>query len=97
MKEIADAAFRFQQKLDSDEFKFVGMNALKEEAAGPKIEILKIGMEYQIVSERSQRPAGAPRFAESCRNTGEAFARLEDRRTELPSHSGSLQSLRHCW
>src|ERR1700722_9774123 len=47
MKEIADAAYRFQQKLDSDEFTFVGLNGYKEEAPGQKIEILKIGPEYQ--------------------------------------------------
>jgi methylmalonyl-CoA mutase N-terminal domain/subunit len=47
MKEIADAAYRFQQKLDSDEFRFIGLNSFREEAPGSKIEILKIGMEYQ--------------------------------------------------
>ncbi len=47
MKEIADAAYRFQQKLDSGERIFVGLNGLTEEAPGAKIEILKIGSEYQ--------------------------------------------------
>lgn len=47
VKEIADAAYRFQQKLDSDEFRFIGLNSFKEEAPGQKIEILKIGMEYE--------------------------------------------------
>jgi methylmalonyl-CoA mutase N-terminal domain/subunit len=47
MKEIADAAYQFQKKLDSNERIFVGLNAFKEEAAGSKIEILKIGPEYQ--------------------------------------------------
>jgi methylmalonyl-CoA mutase N-terminal domain/subunit len=47
MKEIADSAYAFQQKLDSGERIFVGLNALKEEAPGSKIEILKIGSEYQ--------------------------------------------------
>jgi methylmalonyl-CoA mutase N-terminal domain/subunit len=47
MKEIADAAYRFQQKLDSEEFIFVGLNGYREEAAGSKIDILKIGGEYQ--------------------------------------------------
>lgn len=47
VKEIADAAYRFQQKLDSDEFRFIGLNSFREEAPGSKIEILKIGMEYQ--------------------------------------------------
>ncbi len=47
MKEIADAAYRFQQKLDSGEFTFVGLTGYKEEASGPKIDILKIGPEYE--------------------------------------------------
>ena len=47
MKEIADAAYRFQQKLDSEEFIFVGLNGYREEAAGSKIDILKIGGEYE--------------------------------------------------
>lgn len=47
MKEIADAAYHFQKKLDSQEFKFVGLNAFTEEAPGQKVEILKIGREYQ--------------------------------------------------
>jgi methylmalonyl-CoA mutase N-terminal domain/subunit len=47
MKEIADAAYRFQQKLDSSEFTFVGLNGYTEEAAGAKIDILKIGPEYE--------------------------------------------------
>jgi methylmalonyl-CoA mutase N-terminal domain/subunit len=46
MKEIADAAYRFQQKLDSGEFIFVGLNGFTEEAPGSKIEILKIGKEF---------------------------------------------------
>src|SRR5579875_78124 len=47
MKEIADAAYQFQKKLDSRERIFVGLNGFTEEAPGQKIEILKIGPEYQ--------------------------------------------------
>jgi methylmalonyl-CoA mutase, N-terminal domain len=47
MKEIADAAYEFQKKLDTGERIFVGLNAYKEEAPGSKIEILKIGLEYE--------------------------------------------------
>lgn len=47
MKEIADAAYRFQQKLDSKEFIFVGQNGYTEEAPGSRIEVLKIGPEYE--------------------------------------------------
>jgi methylmalonyl-CoA mutase, N-terminal domain len=47
MKEIADAAYHFQQKLDSKERIFVGLNGFREEAPGQNIEILKIGLEYE--------------------------------------------------
>lgn len=48
MKEIADAAYQFQKKLDSQERIFVGLNAFTEEAPGPKFEVLKIGPEYEV-------------------------------------------------
>lgn len=47
MKEIADSAYRFEQKLMSGERHFVGLNSFKEEAPGQSIEILKIGSVYQ--------------------------------------------------
>lgn len=47
MKEIADSAYKFQQKLDSKDRIFVGLNGFTEEADGPGIEILKIGRQYQ--------------------------------------------------
>jgi methylmalonyl-CoA mutase N-terminal domain/subunit len=47
MKELSDSAYRFQQKLDSGDRIFVGLNALTEVAPGAKIDILKIGSEYQ--------------------------------------------------
>lgn len=47
MKEIADAAYIFQQKMDRGERIFVGLNAFTEEAPGSKIDILKIGPEYE--------------------------------------------------
>ncbi len=61
MKEIADAAYRFQKKLDSDEFKFIGLNSFTEEAPGQKIEILKIGSEYQERQEERLRNLRARR------------------------------------
>src|SRR4030095_392831 len=61
MKEIADAAYGFQKKLDSDEFKFIGLNSFKEEAPGQKIEILKIGSEYQERQEERLRKLRARR------------------------------------
>jgi methylmalonyl-CoA mutase, N-terminal domain len=48
MKEIADSAYRFQQKLDTGERVFVGLNAFTEQAKGATIDILKIGPEYEV-------------------------------------------------
>jgi len=61
MKEIADAAYRFQKKLDASEFKFVGLNSFTEEAPGQKIEILKIGSQYQERQEERLRKLRARR------------------------------------
>ena len=47
MKEIADSAYKFEQKLQTQDRIFVGLNGFKEEAPGSKIEILKIGNEYE--------------------------------------------------
>jgi methylmalonyl-CoA mutase N-terminal domain/subunit len=47
MKEIADAAYQFQQKLDSGERIFVGLIGFVEEAPNSQIDILKIGLEYE--------------------------------------------------
>jgi len=47
MKEIADAAYEFQKKLDQGQRIFVGLNAYTEQAPGAQIEILKIGLEYE--------------------------------------------------
>lgn len=47
MKEIADAAYRFQKRLDSGERIFVGQNAYTEEAPGASVEVLKIGVQYE--------------------------------------------------
>lgn len=69
MKEIADAAYRFQQKLDSDEFKFIGLNSFREEAPGSKIEILKIGMEYQERQSKRLKDLRERRDAEKVSQT----------------------------
>ena len=47
MKEIADSAYKFEQKLQTQDRILVGLNGFKEEAPGSKIEILKIGNEYE--------------------------------------------------
>ena len=61
MKEIADSAYKFEQKLQTQDRIFVGLNGFREEAPGSKIEILKIGNEYEerqkgrIASLKSRR------------------------------------------
>ncbi len=47
MKEIGDSAYKFQQKLDTKDRIFVGLNGFTEEAQGQQIEILKIGPQFQ--------------------------------------------------
>ncbi|HEY9715311.1 MAG TPA: methylmalonyl-CoA mutase family protein, partial [Chroococcales cyanobacterium] len=69
MKEIADAAYRFQQKLDSGDRMFVGLNALTEEAPGSKIEILKIGREYEDRQRERLKKLRARRNNEQVQNT----------------------------
>lgn len=75
MKEIADAAYRFQQKLDSDEYKFIGLNSFREEAPGAKIEILKIGMEYE---ERQRKRLDALRARRDSAKVAESLSSLKD-------------------
>jgi methylmalonyl-CoA mutase N-terminal domain/subunit len=48
MKEIADSAYKFEQKLQTKDRIFVGLNEFREEAPGAKIEILKIGNEFEV-------------------------------------------------
>jgi len=47
MKEIADSAYRFEQKMMSGDRHFIGLTSFKEEAPGASIDILKIGPEYE--------------------------------------------------
>lgn len=47
MKEIADSAYKFEQKMMSGDRHFIGLTSFKEEAPGSQIEILKIGSEYE--------------------------------------------------
>ncbi|HEY9718190.1 MAG TPA: methylmalonyl-CoA mutase family protein [Trichormus sp.] len=73
MKEIADSAYRFQQKLDSQDRIFVGLNALTEEAPGSKIEILKIGPEHEERQTKRLKELRARRDNEKVHNTLEAL------------------------
>jgi methylmalonyl-CoA mutase N-terminal domain/subunit len=73
MKEIADSAYKFQQKLDSGERMFVGLTALTEEAPGPKIEILKIGSEYEHRQTKRIQELKARRNSEAVANSLEAL------------------------
>ncbi|MBC7999105.1 MAG: methylmalonyl-CoA mutase family protein [Leptolyngbya sp.] len=71
MKEIADSAYRFQQKLDSNDRVFVGLNGLTEEAQGQKIEILKIGPQFE------KRQVERLKELKAKRNNAEVEASLE--------------------
>ena len=75
IKEIADAAYRFQQKLDNGEFKFIGLNSFTEEAPGSKIEILKIGLEYE---ERQRERLNALRARRDSQKVSEALSKLKE-------------------
>jgi methylmalonyl-CoA mutase N-terminal domain/subunit len=73
MKEIADSAYRFQQRLDTGDRIFVGLNAFTEEAAGSKIEILKIGAEYEHRQKKRLVELRARRDNEKVANTLQAL------------------------
>jgi methylmalonyl-CoA mutase N-terminal domain/subunit len=75
IKEIADAAYRFQQKLDNGEFQFIGLNSFTEEAPGPKIEILKIGLEYE---ERQRARLTALRARRDSQKVSQALSKLKE-------------------
>jgi methylmalonyl-CoA mutase N-terminal domain/subunit len=69
MKEIADAAYRFHEKQESGEFVFVGLTGFTEEAPGSKIEILKIGREYEDRQRNRLKSLRARRDNEKVQNT----------------------------
>ena len=69
MKEIADAAYRFHEKQESGEFVFVGLTGYTEEAPGSKIEILKIGREYEERQRNRLKNLRARRDNEKVQNT----------------------------
>lgn len=73
MKELSDSAYKFQQKLDSGERMFVGLNALTEQAKGQQIEILKIGPEYEARQTERLKSLRARRDNEKVANTLEAL------------------------
>lgn len=73
MKEIADSAYRFQQKLDSGERVFVGLNAFTEQAKGANIDILKIGPEYEVRQTERLKSLKARRDSEQVANTIDAL------------------------
>lgn len=73
MKEIADSAYRFEQKLQTGDRVFVGLNAFKEEAPGAKIEILKIGNEYEQRQVERLKSLKERRDNEKVMNTLEAL------------------------
>lgn len=69
MKEIADSAYRFEQKLQSQDRVFVGLNGFREEAPGSKIEILKIGSQYEERQKARIQAVKERRNAEQVNNT----------------------------
>ncbi len=73
MKEIADSAYRFQQKLDSGDRVFVGLNAFTEQAKGANIDILKIGPEYEVRQTERLKSLKARRNNEQVVNTIDAL------------------------
>jgi methylmalonyl-CoA mutase N-terminal domain/subunit len=75
MKEIADSAYRFQQKLDTGERVFVGLNAFTEQANGAKIEILKIGPEYEVRQTERLKSLKARRNSEEVAKSLETLKR----------------------
>ncbi len=84
MKEIADSAYRFQQKLDTGERVFVGLNAFTEQAKGAKIEILKIGPEYEV------RQTERLKSLKARRNSEEVAKSLETLKSALRSGENSF-------
>ncbi|MBI5173750.1 MAG: methylmalonyl-CoA mutase family protein [Candidatus Obscuribacter sp.] len=73
MKEIADSAYRFEQKMQSGDRTFVGLTGFKEEAPGSKIEILKIGGEYEARQRERIKSIKDRRDQEKVTNTLEAL------------------------
>ncbi len=73
MKEIADAAYRFEQKMMSGDRHFIGLTSFKEEAPGSQIEILKIGPEYQERQTKRITALKARRDNEKVANTLQAL------------------------
>ncbi len=73
MKEIADSAYRFEQKMQSGDRTFVGLTGFKEEAPGSKIEILKIGGEYEARQRERIKSIKERRDQEKVTNTLESL------------------------
>ena len=108
MKEIADSAYRFQQKLDSGERIFVGLNGFTEEAPGAKIDILKIGSEYQQrqcarlqkLRQRRDNEKVAARLAalkEAMRKGDNTFAILLDAVKSYATMGEICDAMREVW
>lgn len=87
MKEIADAAYHFQQRLDSGDRIFVGLNGFTEEAPGAKIDILKIGAEYE---DRQKNRITA---LKARRDDARVAKALDDLRVALRSDDNSFPAI----
>ncbi len=90
MKELADSAYHFQQKLDNGQRIFIGLNGFNDEAPGSKIEILKIGSEYE------NRQVERLKALKASRNNDKVKASLVNLKSILKKNENSFPALIEC-
>ncbi len=90
MEEIANASYKFNQQLGTQDRHFIGLNSFKEKAPGDDIEILKIGREYQERQEARIKSLKERRDNEKVANTLSAL------KEALSNNRDSFQPLIDC-
>ncbi len=90
MKELADSAYQFQQKLDNSQRIFIGLNGFNDEAPGSKIEILKIGSEYE------NRQVERLKALKASRNNDKVKTTLVNLKNILKKNENSFPALIEC-
>ncbi len=90
MKELADSAYQFQQKLDNSQRIFIGLNGFNDEAPGSKIEILKIGSEYE------NRQVERLNALKASRNNDKVKTTLVNLKNILKKNENSFPALIEC-
>ncbi|HMP54146.1 MAG TPA: methylmalonyl-CoA mutase family protein [Candidatus Melainabacteria bacterium] len=90
MEEIANASYKFNQQLGTQDRHFIGLNSFKEKAPGDDIEILKIGREYQERQEARIKSLKERRDNEKVANTLSAL------KEALRDNRDSFQPLINC-